>query len=75
VVARLLQRMPFSKFGLRNLTANVVVAAAAVAVAVAVVMTVITVVAVTPVSETVVLDHVNVKESMPWVAQMRRYSC
>jgi hypothetical protein len=73
---RLLQRMSFSKSGLRNLTANVVVAAAAaVAVAVAVVMSVITVVAVTPVSETVVLDHVNVKESMPWVAQMRRYSC
>jgi hypothetical protein len=73
---RLLQRMSFSKSGLRNLTANVVVAAAAaVAVAVAVVMSVITVVAVTPVSETVVLDHMNVKESVPWVAQMKRYSC
>ena len=68
--------MSFSKSGLRNLTANVVVAvAAAVAVAVAVVMSVITVVAVTPVSETVVLDHMNVKESVPLVAQMRRYSC
>jgi hypothetical protein len=53
----------------------VVASAAAVAVAVAVVMSVITVVAVTPVSETVVLDHMNVKESVPWVAQMKRYSC